>query len=110
MPRATRTTNVHNNSYMPNGIYLAPAIPAAGEKVKIIYDGLLAKSGATDVFAHVGFGNKWDNLYDYRMEKTHMGFEATIPVLQSESMNVCFKDCANNWDNNSGSNYSFEVV
>lgn len=106
MPRATRS----NADYLSNGISISPTIPAAGDKLKVVYDGLLAKSGATEVFAHVGFGSRWDNLHDYKMNKTSMGFEASIPVSGSETMNICFKDSANNWDNNSGRNYSFDVT
>jgi len=95
---------------MTNGVTIAPAIPSAGEKVKLIYDGLLAKSGASDVLAHVGFGDRWDYLYDYRMQRTSTGFETTVPVTNSDTMNVCFKDCANNWDNNSGKNYTFDIT
>jgi hypothetical protein len=110
VPRVSKTTAVQKNSYISNGVYISPAIPTAGKKVKVVYDGLLAKSGAAHVYARVGFGNKWNNLYDFPMNKTEMGFEATIPVLKSDSMNLCFKDCANNWDNNSGVNYSFTVT
>mgnify|MGYP000500944935 CR=1 FL=1 len=68
-----------------------------------------AKSGATDIYAHVGFGSAWDNLYDYRMNKTDTGFEVTVPVKSADTINICFKDCAGNWDNNSGMNYSFDI-
>ncbi|MCR4435579.1 MAG: carbohydrate-binding protein [Clostridiales bacterium] len=98
-----------NQDYLTNGITISPAIPATGDKVKLSYDGLLAKSGATHIFARVGFGSNWDHLYDYSMTRTSTGFEAVIPVSGTGSMNVCFKDCANNWDNNSGRNYSFDI-
>ena len=110
MPRVSKAATVKNNNYEANGIHLSPAAPTPGEKVKITYDGLLAKSGAANVFARVGFGDNWSNLYDYRMERTGAGFEAVIPVVKSDTMNVCFKDCANNWDNNSGMNYSFSIM
>ncbi|NJD02351.1 MAG: carbohydrate-binding protein, partial [Ruminiclostridium sp.] len=38
------------------------------------------------------------------------GFETTIPVMKADTLNVAFKDCANHWDNNSGMNYSFDVI
>lgn len=112
MPGINKTAalNINNKDYMPNGVTISPAIPTAGEKVKVMYDGLLAKSGASHVFAHIGFGNNWDNLYDYRMDRTSTGFETTIPVIKSDTLNICFKDCANNWDNNSGKNYTFDVL
>ena len=62
------------------------------------------------VYAHIGYGNRWDNLYDYQMNRTDKGFEVNIPVLKSDNLSVCFKDCANNWDNNSGNNYIFDTT
>ena len=105
-----RTTISKGNEYIHNGVAISPAVPSAGESVKIMYDGLLAKSGANDVFAHVGFGSKWEKVSDYRMNKTSTGFETTIPVLNSTTLNIAFKDCANNWDNNSGRNYVFDIA
>lgn len=115
MPKTTKTTTVTTTStigknYIANGLYVNPSIPTVGEKIKVSYDGLLSKSGATHVYAHVGYGSKWDNTCDYQMTKTGMGFEVSIPVSRPDVLNVCFKDCANNWDNNSGKNYSFEVT
>lgn len=109
MARSIKSSISTNSEYMSNGVTIIPAMPSAGETVKISYDGLLAKSGATDVLARVGFGNNWDMLYDYRMYRSGTGFEANIPVSDANVMNVCFKDCANNWDNNSGRNYIFDV-
>jgi len=100
----------NNNDYLSKGVSISPAVPSVGDRVKIKYDGILAKSGAHDVLAHVGFGSKWDNLYDYRMTRTATGFEVTVPVANADTMNVCFKDCANNWDNNSGKNYTFDIA
>ncbi len=44
------------------------------------------------------------------MTRTDKGFEVSIPVLKADKLNVCFKDCANNWDNNSGKNYIFDTI
>ncbi|HHW49686.1 MAG TPA: carbohydrate-binding protein [Clostridiaceae bacterium] len=115
MPRVARNNTVSNeittnNNYLENGVSISPVIPTVGEKVKIKYDGLLSKCGATHVYAHVGYGSNWDNVYDYQMTKTGTGFEVSIPVSKPGTLNVCFKDCANNWDNNSGKNYSFNVA
>ena len=110
MQRTAKNSNVVNSDYIPNGVTISPSIPTAGEKVKVIYDGLLSKNGATGIYAHVGYGNRWDNVNDYQMNKTGMGFEVSVPVIKSDSLNVCFRDYASNWDNNSGKNYSFDVV
>ncbi|HOQ37139.1 MAG TPA: carbohydrate-binding protein [Acetivibrio sp.] len=105
MPRASKA----NSDYMANGVAIMPSIPSVGDNLTIKYDGLLSKSGASHIYAHVGFGNKWNHLYDYPMTRTMSGFEVTIPVSEADTLNVCFKDCANNWDNNSGMNYSFDI-
>jgi len=110
LPRTSKKQTVINNRYLDNGVSVSPALPTVGEKVKVFYDGLLSKSGATHVYAHVGFGSKWENVYDYQMTRTNTGFEVSIPVSRPETLNICFKDCANNWDNNSGKNYSFDVI
>lgn len=107
MPRVSKSSS---KEYMRNGVTIQPAIPTVGENITVVYDGLLSKSGASHVFARVGFGNNWDNEFDYPLAKTDTGFEATIPVLKSDTLNICFKDCANNWDNNSGMNYSFDIT
>lgn len=99
-----------NMDYMKNGVALSPKTPSVGDKAKITYDGLLAKSGATHVFAHVGYGSDFDSANDINMAKTVTGFEAAFPISRPGTLSVCFKDCANNWDNNSGRNYTFDLV
>jgi hypothetical protein len=83
-----------------------------GDKIKLTYSGLLAKSGANEVFAVVGFGdnNNWQNTSTYPMKSTnqHM-YELSIPAADTKQINVVFKDKAENWDNNSGENYSFYI-
>ncbi len=99
-----------NNEYQENGIIIQPAEPLPNETVKIVYNGLLAKSGATHVLAHVGFGQKWAYVHDYSMKKTANGFETDVTVQHADTLNIAFKDCATNWDNNSGQNYSFDIA
>lgn len=98
-----------SNDYLQNGISLSPTVPSVGEKIKFVYDGILAKNGASEVFAHVGYGNTWDQSYDFRMTKTPRGFESVVPVERKDLLNVAFKDSAGHWDNNNGSNYTFSV-
>jgi hypothetical protein len=95
MPRAQKIASAimdTSNKYLSNGVFISPTVPTAGERLKVEYDGLLAKSGASHVYARIGFGNTWDSLYDYPMHRTASGFEATVPVARSETMNICFKD------------------
>ncbi len=98
-----------NNDYSSNGVSISPSTPEPGEKAKLVYNGLLAKSGARSIYAHVGFGNSWLNTGDYQMTKTGNTFETMISVSKADTMHVCFKDGADNWDNNSGKNYVFNI-
>ena len=109
MARVSKSS-ANNNEYMSNGISISPTVVSPGEKVKIVYDGILAKSGANHVYAKVGYGNRWENESFFQMSRSSTGFETTIPVSMSDTLNLVFKDCANNWDNNSGRNYSFDVI
>ena len=99
-----------NAKYVNNGIVISPAVLAKGETAKVVYNGLLAQSGAEKVYIRIGFGEEWKKANDYRMIRTDQGFEASVPVAIANTMNICFKDNANNWDNNSGVNYSFSVI
>ena len=109
MPRAVKKKEI--TEFIDNGVVFSPATPAIGDKLKVTYNGLLSKSGATDVIAHFGYGNKWEQKKDIRMNKTLSGFETTIPIeMPANKLNFCFKDAANNWDNNSGKNYSINLM
>ena len=108
MPKMSKTSNTNN--YLSNGVIISPSILSTGERVRVIYDGLLSKSGANHIYAKVGFGSKWEKEGYFQMIKSDTGFETTIPVANADTMNLAFKDCANNWDNNSGKNYIFDVT
>lgn len=106
MPKMTKSSG---NEYISNGVTIIPSTPGVGENVKLIYDGILAKSGARHVYAHIGYGSNWSSTNDFQMNKTGTGFEAAFNLPKTDTVNVCFKDCANNWDNNSGMNYVFDI-
>ena len=85
-------------------------IEPEGRKLRLSYNGLLAKSGAQDVYAAVSYGDNenWKNVKYYPMGKTEQNtFEALLPIKKNTNLNVAFKDGADHWDNNSGNNYSF---
>ena len=99
--------SANNNSlYTSNGLTINPSKFTSGDKIKLTYNGLLLQSGAEEVFAHIGWGDAWEDVNDIKMSKTKSGFTATIKVDKPAVLNVCFKDAMNNWDNNNGSNYS----
>lgn len=79
-------------------------------QARVNYTGLLAKSGAHEVFGVYGFGSNqnWENVSTISLNKANDGtFISVIPVEQGKNINLAFKDCAENWDNNSGMNYTF---
>ena len=84
--------------------------PGYGNDVNVCYTGLLSQCGAEQVYLHCGFGDPqhWNNAQDQRMEHTARGWEKNV-ALQNNQMIFCFKDSANNWDNNSGHNWVFRA-
>lgn len=78
-------------------------------KVKISYVGSLFQNDAEQVFLHYGFGLQWDGLAEAEMKKTELGFQCEIEIGESDSLNFCFRDGNNVWDNNEGNNYIFEI-
>ena len=76
---------------------------------KISYTGKLFQDESEEVFAHYGFGNNWDNLNEIKMEKTELGFQAEIELISSDTLNLCFRNSNNEWDNNDGQNYIFPI-
>jgi hypothetical protein len=105
-----KTYNTSNmppfNSYSVNGIHTEKV----NDHLKIRYDGILAKSGAKDVYAVTSCGDNknWNDVRHYPMQPTgYQTFEALIPLSGNKGINIAFKDGADNWDNNSGANYSF---
>lgn len=94
-----------------NGIYVGPTPITSGEDVEIKYNGLLARSGAEEVYLHAGFGinDQWDRVKDIKMRKVRDEWQTDLKVDTSSRLNICFRDNAENWDNNNGRNWSFEV-
>lgn len=93
------------------GVVVDPMPVTPGEEITFLYHGLLANAGAEQVYMHCGYGNprSWEGVQDIRMEKTERGWAKTLPIEDKERFNFCFKDCANNWDNNNGIDWTFEI-
>ncbi len=77
--------------------------------IKISYIGNLYQNNSEKVFIHYGFDNDWKNSGDIEMNKTELGFQAEIQLIDSETFNFCFKNDKDDWDNNNNQNYVFEV-
>ena len=78
-------------------------------KVKISYVGKLFQENSSEVYLHYGFGSNWDNVKEIKMEKTELGFQAEIELLSSDTLNFCFRNSNNEWDNNENANYIFPI-
>jgi len=77
--------------------------------VKISYTGKFFEENSEEVFIHYGFGPNWDNLNEIKMEKTELGFQTEIELLENDTFNFCFRNENNEWDNNNSANYIFEL-
>ena len=80
-----------------------------GAKVKISYVGYLFQNGSEEVYLHYGFGMNWDNVSEIQMEKTELGFQCEIDILDAETLNLCFRNGNDEWDNNFGQNFTFPI-
>ena len=80
-----------------------------GKTAKIIYNGSLSKASNSELYIHLGFGIMWENLTEIKMSKTSEGYVAEVPLNKADSINFCFRDGNNNWDNNSCKNYSYAI-
>ena len=78
-------------------------------KVKISYTGKFYQENCEKVTIHYGFGDQWDNVNDIEMEKTELGVQTEINLLEGENFGLCFKNEKNEWDNNEGKNYVFPL-
>uniref|UniRef100_A0A7C2IQQ4 Carbohydrate-binding protein n=1 Tax=Ammonifex degensii TaxID=42838 RepID=A0A7C2IQQ4_9THEO len=88
---------------------ISPSPAIRGRDVFVRYNGLLAKSGADRVFCHFGYDG-WQNVNTTEMRREPDGsFATSLPVYGTSEINLCFKDSANNWDNNSGWNWMSDI-
>ena len=112
--RETHATIDTKNNYSvdeAHGVTVYPTPITLGDHINIIYNGLLSNSGADQVWLHFGYGmhDNWHETKDMKMFHTGRGWEQTFQVADPSRLNFCFKDSANNWDNNNGHNWSFEI-
>lgn len=82
-----------------------------GMEVSIYYDGILAKSGVGQLFLHCGYGDKndWSEVNEYPMKQVDDGWEKTLKINTGNSLNFCFRDGSDNWDNNNGDNWAYRI-
>lgn len=77
--------------------------------IKISYTGTFFENNSEKVFIHYGFGENWQDVAEKEMEKTELGFQAEIALPESDYLKFCFKNNLDEWDNNNGQDYSFQI-
>lgn len=108
----TSTQQAQAYQWAPDdGITVSPTPITLGQELTIRYRGLLAKSGASRVFLHYGYGpGPWRHVSEIAMDQQPDGSWTTqIRAEQPGRLNFCFRDAASNWDNNNGRDWSYEV-
>ena len=82
-----------------------------GRTAKLTYKGDLATATANEIYVHYGFGLLWENIQEIKLDKiSDDTYETEINLSPSyDSINFCFRDDSNNWDNNEAKNYSASI-
>jgi hypothetical protein len=96
--------------YKNNGISVSKTSIVAGDELTLSYNGVLAERGADSIYAHIGYGDTWEDKDFVQMKRSGNTFKTSIKVKRTGSLNICFKDSTDNWDNNDYSNYTFRVA
>ena len=77
--------------------------------VKVSYTGKFYQGDNDKVFIHYGYGKNWDNVQEVEMKKTDLGYQTELNLAGNDTINFCFKNQNNEWDNNFGENNIFNI-
>lgn len=77
--------------------------------IKVSYTGSLFQNNSEEIYLHYGFDEDWKDVNEIKMEKTDLGFQAELYLPEYQTLNFCFKNSNNEWDNNQNCNYSFPI-
>lgn len=81
----------------------------ANSTVKISYTGKFFQDESKEVSIRYGFGEDWKNLVEADMVKTDLGFQIEVNLIDATTFNFCIKNEKDEWDNNDGNNYIFNI-
>ncbi|HEY8424559.1 MAG TPA: carbohydrate-binding protein [Limnochordales bacterium] len=98
-----------------DGVHVKPTPITYGQQCTIWYSGLLSRHGADQVYLHYGFGpGVWKDVQDVPMRQ--VGWIGGTPVWEASleakgfgTLEFCFHDSADHWDNNSGHNWVYQI-
>lgn len=93
-----------------SGVKVKP-VSRDGNDVVILYNGRLSDPVSKKLYLHYGYGDNlsWQRIGDLLMQSTDRGWEAMIHLRGDKQLNFCFKDAFENWDDNSGQNWSYRI-
>ncbi len=90
-------------------IAVEPYPAVENRSIEVTYEGLLPNEGADACWIHYGYDG-WNSSETKKMFRLADGsFRTAIMAEGREEINFCFKDSANNWDNNDGQNWNVEI-
>ena len=72
------------------------------------YNGCLG--GADAIYLHYGIGEGWDNISECKMRKLKTCYKTEVTIPAGVELRFCFRDANDNWDNNYGSDYSYNGI
>lgn len=81
----------------------------ANSTVKISYTGKFFQDSSKEVTMRYTFGDNWKEFLEAEMIKTELGFQTEIKLQDENTFGFCFKNENNEWDNNEGNNYTFNI-
>ncbi len=75
------------------------------ENLTLKYNGSL--DGAKTIYLHYGIGQDWEGVSECKMRKLKYCYKTEVTIPTGADLNFCFRDQDGNWDNNFGSNYTY---
>lgn len=96
-------------NFLDERVDVVPSPSLKDRHATIRYEGLLQKNGADRVFMHYGFDGWARNCWSEMKREPDGSFACSIPMQGAKECNFCFKDSANNWDNNNGWNWATDI-
>jgi hypothetical protein len=78
------------------------------EVITLKYNGEL--DGAKSIYLHYGIGENWEGVTECKMRKLKYCYKTEVTIPTGSDLNFCFRDQDGNWDNNFGSDYTFNSL
>jgi hypothetical protein len=81
-------------------------------KVSIHYNGYLRLDPSSAIYFYYGYGpnGAWEDISEILMQPSLKGVSADIYINNKDRINFCFHNDKDQWDNNFGNNWSFEII